>query len=240
MSRLFVRRSATAVGIYLSVALGFLATIVAGREMHSLREFGDYSTVVFATGFFQGLFDLTVEEALVKYGFRYVAHEDWGRLRRLFQSAFGFKLAGSTLGGVGLVVFALLGPHRLQAPMLVASGIPLGQSLEGLAGSALYLRSRYDIRSGFLVWSMSLRLAGIAIGAHYGLVRRSSAYSSHRWLQPHRWGWQAGSPFIDSRPVLRGPWARISAQSSPSSHSRASAPASSRFAPALFRFCSGR
>ena len=135
MSRLFVRRSATAVGIYLSVALGFLATVVAGREMNSLREFGDYSTVIFATGFFQALFDLTVEEALVKYGFRYVAREDWGRLRRLFQSAFGFKLTGSLIGGLGLVVFAFLGPHRLQTPMLVAAGIPLGQSLEGLAGS---------------------------------------------------------------------------------------------------------
>ena len=32
---------------------------------------------------------------------------------------------------VGLVVFAFLGPHRLQAPLLVAAGIPLGQSLEG-------------------------------------------------------------------------------------------------------------
>jgi O-antigen/teichoic acid export membrane protein len=34
----------------------------------------------------------------------------------------------------------------------------------------LYLRSRYDIRSFFLAWSMALRLAGIAVGAHYGLV----------------------------------------------------------------------
>jgi O-antigen/teichoic acid export membrane protein len=214
MSRLFVRRSATAVGIYLSVALGFLATVVAGREMLP-REFGDYATVIFATGFFQALFDLTVEEALVKYGFRYVAREDWGRLRRLFQSAFAFKLVGSTLGGIGLVVFALLGPHRLQAPMLVASGIPLGQSLEGLAGSALYLRSRYDIRSGFLVWSMSLRLAGIAVGAQYGLVQTivgvlvaqvlaTGSVGAAGWLAFHRFPSTPSRPLgEDRRPILK-------------------------------------
>lgn len=170
MPRLIVRRSLTAVGIYSSVVLGFLGTVVATREFHSTRLFGDFATVVFATGFLQSLFDLTVEEALVKYGFRYVSREDWGRLRRLFTSALRVKLAGSAAGGVGLIVFALVGPSRLAAPLLIAAGIPLGYSLEGLAASALFLRSRYDIRAVFLAWSMLLRLAGIAIGAHYGLV----------------------------------------------------------------------
>ena len=55
-------------------------------------------------------------------------------------------------------------------PLLLAAGIPLGQSLEGLAGSVLYLHSRYDIRSLLLAWSMALRLAGVAVGAHFGLA----------------------------------------------------------------------
>lgn len=174
MRRVLVRRSATAVGIYLSVVLGFLGTVVAGRELPSpggsLRVYGDFSTVILATGFFQSFFDLTVEEALVKYGFRYVTREDWGRLRRLFSSAFWFKVTGSAVGGIGLLVFAALGPHRLMVPLLIAAAIPLGQSLEGLAGSTFYLRGRYDVRSGFLAWSMLLRLSGIAVGAHFGLV----------------------------------------------------------------------
>jgi O-antigen/teichoic acid export membrane protein len=170
MPRLIVRRSVTAVGIYSSVVFGFLGTVVATRELGSPRLFGDFATVLFATGFLQSLFDLTVEEALVKYGFRYVSREDWGRLRRLFVSGLRLKLAGSSAGALGLVVFALVGPSRLTAPLLVAAGIPLGYSLEGLAGSALFLRSRYDVRSAFLAWSMLLRLAGIAVGAHYGLV----------------------------------------------------------------------
>ena len=107
MPRLIVRRSLTAVGIYSSVVLGFLGTVVATRELHSARHFGDFATVLFATGFLQSFFDLTVEEALVKYGFRYISREDWGRLRRLFSSALRFKLAGPR-GGLGLVVFAFV------------------------------------------------------------------------------------------------------------------------------------
>src|SRR5436305_13359842 len=127
MPRLIVRRSLTAAGIYSSVVLGFLGTVVATRELHSARHFGDFATVMFATGFLQSFFDLTVEEALVKYGFRYVAREEWGKLRRVFASALRFKLAGSLLGAVALLVFASIAPSRLEMPVLLAAGIPLGQ-----------------------------------------------------------------------------------------------------------------
>jgi len=169
MRGLLVRRSVTAVGIYSSVALGFVGTVIATHEL-TLGPFGDYATVIFATSFLQSFFDLTVEEALVKYGFRYSTREDWGRFRRLFASALRFKVAGSFLGALGLVVFSQLAPHRLEIPCLLAAGIPLGQSLEGLAGTMLYLRGRYDIRSLLLTWSMLLRLAGIAVGAHFGVA----------------------------------------------------------------------
>src|SRR5262249_43455737 len=98
MRRLLVRRSLTVVGIYSSVALGFVATVVAAHELHTKGRFGDYATVLFATAFFQSFFDLTVEEALVKYGFRYSTRGAWGRLRGLFTGALGFKLVGSALG----------------------------------------------------------------------------------------------------------------------------------------------
>mgnify|MGYP003915521029 CR=1 FL=1 len=165
-----MRRSATAVGIYVSVALGFLATIVATRELH-VSGFGDYATVLFAVGLLQGFFDVTVEEAVVKYGFRYVTREDWPRLSRLLRSAVSLKLVGGALGAVGLLVFAAVGPSRLAEPLAVGSLIPLVQSLDGLAGTLLFLRSRYDIRSFFLSWSMLLRLAGVAVGAHFGVTQ---------------------------------------------------------------------
>src|SRR4051812_29502584 len=100
MPRLIVRRSLTAVGIYSSVVFGFLGTVVASREFDSARVFGDYATVLFATSLLGSLFDLTVEEALVKYGFRYIAREQWGRLHALFRSALFVKLAGSFLGAL--------------------------------------------------------------------------------------------------------------------------------------------
>ena len=171
MSRLFVRRSLTAVGIYSSVVLGFAATVVATRVFHSVPRFGDYVTVMAAAALAQVFFDLTVEEAVIKYGFRYSAAEDWGRFRGLFRSALRFKLLGSALGAAALVVFALVGPDRLRTALLISAGIPLGQSLEGLAGAVLYLRNRYDIRSLLLTWSMGLRLAGVAVGARYGVAQ---------------------------------------------------------------------
>lgn len=170
MRRLLVRRSLTAVGIYSSVALGFLSTVAATRELHSKQRFGDYATILFSVALFQSFFDLTVEEAVVKYGFRFVAREDWQRLRRLFTSAAAFKLAGGIVGAIALLVFAAVGPSRLETALVLAAFIPIVQSAEGLAGVMLYLRGRYDIRSLFLTWSMALRLAGVAIGAHYGVV----------------------------------------------------------------------
>jgi O-antigen/teichoic acid export membrane protein len=175
MRRLLVRRSLTAVGIYSSVVLGFVATVVAARRFDSKDVFGLYAIVLAASGFFQILLDLTVEEAVVKYGFRYVAREDWGRLRELYRNALLVKLAGAALGAVALVVLApfaegIFGHAGLQTALIVSAGIPIGQALEGLSGTALFLRSRYDIRSAFLVWSQVLRLVALWIAAPHGLV----------------------------------------------------------------------
>jgi O-antigen/teichoic acid export membrane protein len=210
MPRLIVRRSLTAAGIYTSVALGYLGTVVATREFNSRTVFGDFATVVFATSFLQSLFDLTVEEVLVKYGFRYIAGEEWGRLRRLFSGAFRVKLLGSAAAGIGLVVFAAVGPSRLAVPLLVAAGIPLCNSLEGLAGAVLFVRSRYDVRSYFLAWSMLLRLVGIAIGAHYGLlwaivgvlaaqVVSAASVGIAAWILFHRFPQAPPEPLGDDR-----------------------------------------
>jgi O-antigen/teichoic acid export membrane protein len=175
MRRVLVRRSATAIGIYSSVVLGFAATVVAARQFDSTEIFGLYTIVLAATGFFQTLLDLTVEEAVVKFGFSYSAQEDWGRLRELVRSALAVKLVGGVLGAAGIAALApfaqaLFGHDGLQTALLVAAAIPAVQSLEGLAGALLFLRGRYDIRSGFLVWSLGLRLAAVWIGAPHGLV----------------------------------------------------------------------
>src|SRR5206468_2535135 len=139
-SRLFWRRSAAAAGTYASAALGFGATVVA-LHVFSTETFGRYALVLAATAFAQSLLDLTVEEALVKFGFRYTTREDWGRLRRLFESAVAFKLAGGALATVLLLAIApfadtLLHQEGLTTPILIGAFIPLAQCTEnvGLAG----------------------------------------------------------------------------------------------------------
>jgi O-antigen/teichoic acid export membrane protein len=173
-SPLFWRRFVAAGGVYLSALLGFAGSIVAVREL-GIYSFGVLSLALAATGFFQLLADVTVEEALVKFGFRYAAREDWGRFHRLFRIGLGLKLAGGALGAAGIAVLAplsgLIWTHGLFVPMLVAALIPLAQAPEGVASAALIVRGRYDLRALFLVVSMALRLAGLATGAAFGITQ---------------------------------------------------------------------
>ncbi len=178
-SRLFWRRSAAAAGTYASAALGFLGTVVA-LHVFSTEEFGRYALVLAATAFIQSLLDLTVEEALVKFGFRYTTREDWGRLRRLFESAVAFKLVGGVLGTGLLLALApaansLLHKQGLTTPLLIGAFLPLAQCTENVGGVALMLRGRYDIRAFFLIVSMALRLTAIAVGAPHGLTTTIAA-----------------------------------------------------------------
>lgn len=169
------RRGVAAVGMYGGAALGFLATIVAARELATKGEFARYAIVMAAVGLLQLIFDITAEEAAVKYGYRYQEARDWGRFRRLFDVLLGVKWAGGLLGAVAVVGAALLsqeiyGKRGLVVPMLVGALIPLLQAPEGMAGAMLLVRGRYDARGGFLALSMALRLAAIAVGAPHGVV----------------------------------------------------------------------
>src|SRR5436190_5130801 len=105
-SRLFWRRSAAAAGTYASAALGFGATTVVATHVFSTETFGRFALVLAATALAQSLLDLTVEEALVKFGFRFVTRGEWGRLRRLFASAIAFKVVGGVLATGLLLAFA--------------------------------------------------------------------------------------------------------------------------------------
>src|ERR1700757_4233982 len=98
----FRRRFGAAAGTYASIVFGFLGPIVAAR-VFSTEVLGLYALVIASAGFFQSLLDLTIEEALIKYGFRYVTREDWGRLRRLFGRTFVLKVVGAALAGAALV-----------------------------------------------------------------------------------------------------------------------------------------
>jgi O-antigen/teichoic acid export membrane protein len=173
-SRVLWRRSATAVWVYAATALGFFTTIVATREL-GIADYGKFAAVFAAITFFQVLFDLTFEEALVKYGFRYTEAQRWGRLRRLFELALRFKLLGGLIGGLAMVALTpfakqLWGASGVVVPMLIAATLPVVQAPETVAAGAIILRGRYDVRAVFLTISMALRFVALAIGCRYGVT----------------------------------------------------------------------
>ncbi len=173
-SRLLWRRSATAAGLYASVGLGILGTIVAAR-MLGLSDFGLWVTALATASFLQMLLDLTVEETLTKIGFRYVVQEDWGRLHRLFARCVQLKVAGGLLAGALVAAFApfadaVFDTDSLFWPVLVSALLPVVASVEGVGLSALLLRRRYDIRGSYQTVSGGLRLVGIAVGASFGVT----------------------------------------------------------------------
>jgi O-antigen/teichoic acid export membrane protein len=172
-SRVLRRRSATAAWIYVAVALGIAGTIVAARVL-GRDDFGVYATALVVVGFFQILLDLTVEESLTKYGFRYVAAEDWGRLRRLFRQALKLKLAGGVLATALIVALApfadaLFDSDGVEAALLAAALLPLVQCSENVAATALLLHSRYDLRGVYQAGSAALRLVAIVLAAPLGV-----------------------------------------------------------------------
>lgn len=178
-SRVFRRRSATAAWIYVAVAFGIVGTIVAARVL-GLAEFGVFMTALAAVGFFQTLLDLTVEESLTKYGFRYVATEEWGRLRRLFRQMLLLKIVGGALAtglllALSPVADTVFGENGVGAALLAAALLPLVQAPENVGSTALLLHSRYDLRGAYQAGSGGLRLAAIAIGAPHGVTAALAA-----------------------------------------------------------------
>lgn len=178
-ARLLRRRSATAAWIYGAVACTFIASIVAARVL-GLEEFGVFATALFVVGFFQALLDLTVEESLTKYGFRYVATEDWGRLRRLFRQMLLFKILGGAIATAILIVLApaadaIFGEAGVGAALLAAALLPLVQAPENVGATALLLHSRYDLRGAYQLGSAGLRLIAIAVGVQHGVTEALAA-----------------------------------------------------------------
>ncbi|HVM18218.1 MAG TPA: oligosaccharide flippase family protein [Gaiellaceae bacterium] len=174
LSSLAWRRAATAVGIYASALLGFLGTVVAAHLL-GLERFGLLAIVLAAAGFFQLLLDLSTDDAIVKFGFRYVERERWGRLRRLLALGVAIKAAGGVLGALAilaLVPFAerLFGDDRLTIPLAVSALLPLAQAPQGIAMAAVLVRGRYEVRALLQSFQMLARLVAMAVGASFGVT----------------------------------------------------------------------
>ena len=201
-SRDFRRRAVTAAALYGGTAAGILGTLIAVRVLGP-DQFGVLAIALAAAGFVQLLLDTTVEEAIVKYGIRYVATDDWGRLRGLFRAGIAIKWGGgvlATLVILALVPFAdaLFDEPDLTAPLVVAAFIPVAQAPEGIAGASMIVAGRYDLRAIFGGLAMVFRLVGVAVGVRYGVTWAvvgilvgqivgscASGYAGHRLFALH-------------------------------------------------------
>jgi O-antigen/teichoic acid export membrane protein len=167
------RSSLTAGGMYASTALGILGSIVALRVLRPDGA-GRFSIAVGTAAFFQIFLELTSDEALIKFGFRYSEQEDWGKFHRLVRLMFRFEFFASLAAGLLVAVVGVFSPSVFHAhllePMLLAALLPPLQAIESIAAAALVLRRRYDVRGLFLAYSMTLRLIGIVIGSQYGVT----------------------------------------------------------------------
>jgi O-antigen/teichoic acid export membrane protein len=217
-SRILRRRAATALGVYGSAALGFAATVVAAREL-SKEDFARFAIVFATTSLLQLFVDLTIDEVVIKYGFRYAAQERWGRLRRLVRVGLVVKLAGGAAGTLAILAAAGLAPWiwntgGVREPLLVAALVPLVQQPEGMAGAVLTLRNRYDLRAMLLCWGMALRLIAIAVAASHGLtalfaaivaaqVLSSASIGAVAWSAYRRYPAAPAEPLGEDAPAVR-------------------------------------
>ena len=169
------RRLVAAGGIYASAALGIAGSLIVFRVLGPTSA-GEFSIVLGTMSFVSLVLELTSDEALVKFGFRYAAREDWGRFRRIVHLTFMFEAAAAVVSAGLIVLLSFFadsifnGAGDLRTPMLVASAIPVLETVEVMGAAMLILHGRYDIRGLLLMYSMALRLAGLAVGAMHGVT----------------------------------------------------------------------
>ena len=118
-SRDFRRRTVTAAALYGGTAAGILGTLIAVRVLGP-DQFGLLTIALAAAGFVQLLLDTTVEEAIVKYGIRYAATDDWGRLRGLFRAGIAIKWGGGALATLVILVLVPFADALFDEPDLTA------------------------------------------------------------------------------------------------------------------------
>ena len=175
-SRVIWRRSATAIGVYVAAVLGFLTTVVATREL-GVHDYAQFAAVIAASTFFQQLLDLTIEEALVKFGFRYIGGASAGggcgacsRSRSASSSSAACSPGSRScaLAPFAKQVWGTGGVVRADADRVADRRSRRRRRTSPPARSSCAAATTSAARSSRV--SMGLRLIGLAIGCRYGVA----------------------------------------------------------------------
>lgn len=158
-------------GFYIAAAAGLVGSVVAARGLGP-RDFGLFALALATAAFAQGLLDLSVEEACVKYGARFALQDDGGRLRRLFAVALRARFAGgivatAAIAGSSFAAEGIFDAEGIAAPMAIAALMPLVQ-VGDTPAAAIVVRRRYGLRSALVATAGVLRVVGIAVGVPFG------------------------------------------------------------------------
>ena len=148
------RRAVTAAALYGGTAAGILGTLIAVRVLGP-DQFGLFTLALATASFVQLLLDTTVEEAIVKYGFRYSADGGLGTAARPLPGRAAASSGEAARSPRWSCCSSSRSPTRsstspdLTAPLVVAAFIPLAQAPEGIAGASMIVAGRYDLRAIF-------------------------------------------------------------------------------------------
>jgi O-antigen/teichoic acid export membrane protein len=175
-SQIWWRRTRhAAVAIWLGTGLAFAGTVVMARGL-GVERYGAVVLAVSVVSVVASLLDLTLEEAVVHYGFRALTDGDPNGVRSLLRMALFVDIC------IGLAVFALIvigadlaarlaAGDRLDPTLIQLAALgTLAQTVDGTTGAALLLVRRPDLRGWAMAVSSLFRLPliGLALAAGGG------------------------------------------------------------------------
>jgi O-antigen/teichoic acid export membrane protein len=143
-----------------------VAGIVAARALGP-DGYGSVVVAIAVVTLIATLLDLSLEQAVVHYGYRAITAKDFGGLRSLLRVAFAVDLGVGV--GVGVLILSLAGPlsdllgnGEADASLVrIAVAITCAQTVDGTTGAVMLLAGRRELRAWVVFGTSVLRLVGV-------------------------------------------------------------------------------
>jgi O-antigen/teichoic acid export membrane protein len=143
-----------------------VAGIVAARALGP-DGYGSVVLAIAVVTLVTTLLDLSLEQAVVHYGYRAITAKDFGALRSLLRVAFAVDLGvgvavGALILGLAGPLSDLLGSGEADASLVrIAVAISFVQTVDGTTGAVLLLAGRRELRAWAVFGTSVLRLIGV-------------------------------------------------------------------------------